>query len=137
LSTIELRGITWNHTRGYLPMVATAQRFSELHPGVTISWERRSLQRFADFPVERLAEKYDLLVIDHPSAGSVAVHGSLLPLDGLLPAEFLAGQAANSVGLSRSSYFFAGYQWALAIDAAGTMEQLNALRAGTLGKETT
>ena len=32
----ELRGITWQHTRGYLPMVATAQRFSELHPDVQI-----------------------------------------------------------------------------------------------------
>ena len=39
---IELRGITWNHTRGYLPMAATAQRFSEMHPGVSIHWEKRS-----------------------------------------------------------------------------------------------
>ena len=115
---IELRGITWNHTRGYLPMVATAQRFTELHPDVTISWGKRSLQQFADFPVERLAENYDLLVIDHPSIGSAAEHDSLLPLDELLPAEFLADQAANSVGLSHASYFFAGHQWALAIDAA-------------------
>jgi len=44
----ELRGITWDHTRGFLPMVATAQRFSELHPDVRITWEKRSLQHFAD-----------------------------------------------------------------------------------------
>ena len=32
----RLTGITWNHTRGYLPLVATAQRFSEMHPEVEI-----------------------------------------------------------------------------------------------------
>ncbi len=31
---IKLKGITWNHTRGLLPMVATSQRFTELHPEV-------------------------------------------------------------------------------------------------------
>jgi hypothetical protein len=31
-----LRGITWNHSRGFVPMVATAQRFSELNPSVEI-----------------------------------------------------------------------------------------------------
>ena len=29
-----LRGMTWDHSRGYTPMVATAQRFSELNPGI-------------------------------------------------------------------------------------------------------
>ncbi|MBV9082193.1 MAG: extracellular solute-binding protein [Acidobacteriaceae bacterium] len=115
---IELRGITWNHTRGYLPMVATAQRFSELHPNVSIHWEKRSLQQFADYPLERLVEKYDLLVIDHPFVGYAACHDVLLPLDEYLPAEFLADQARNSVGLSHESYSYAGHQWALAIDAA-------------------
>ena len=115
---IELRGITWNHTRGFVPMVATAQRFGELHPEVTIRWEKRSLQEFADAPVEQLAERFDLLVIDHPSVGACAAAGTLLPLDEHLPAEFLAGQAANSVGRSHASYFYEGHQWALATDAA-------------------
>lgn len=115
---IELRGITWNHTRGYLPMVATAQRFSELHPGVEIRWEKRSLQQFADWPIEKLAEVYDLLVIDHPFSGYAATHDVLLPLDTLLPASFLADQAAQSVGVSHASYSFGGHHWALAIDAA-------------------
>lgn len=115
---IELRGITWNHTRGYLPMVATAQRFSELHPGVEIRWEKRSLQQFADWPIEKLAEVYDLLVIDHPFSGYAAAHDVLLPLDTLLPSSFLADQAAQSVGASHASYGFGGRHWALAIDAA-------------------
>ena len=33
---VHLRGITWNHTRGLVPMVAAAQRFEELNPGVRI-----------------------------------------------------------------------------------------------------
>ncbi len=115
---IELRGITWNHTRGYLPMVATAQRFSELNPGVEIRWEKRSLQQFADWPIQKLAEVYDLLVIDHPFSGYAAAHDVLLPLDALAPASFLEDQAAQSVGLSHASYSFGGHHWALAIDAA-------------------
>src|SRR6185312_9039142 len=40
------------------------------------------------------------------------------PLEELLPAAFLADQAAHSVGLSHASYQFTGRQWALAVDAA-------------------
>jgi multiple sugar transport system substrate-binding protein len=99
-------------------MVATAQCFSELKSGVEIIWEKRSLQEFADQPIDQLAECYDLLVIDHPWAGLASAVGLLLPLDEHLPAPFLADQAANSVGPSHQSYGFAGHQWALAIDAA-------------------
>jgi multiple sugar transport system substrate-binding protein len=115
---IELRGCTWNHTRGYLPMVATAQRFSELHPDVAISWEKRSLQQFADVGIDQLVRQFDLLVIDHPSIGMAAENALLLPLDQHLAAEFLADQSAHSVGKSHESYSFGGHQWALAIDAA-------------------
>jgi multiple sugar transport system substrate-binding protein len=117
-SGVLLQGITWNHTRGYLPMVATAQRFGELQPEVEIHWDKRSLQQFADWPIERLAEKYDLLVIDHPFVGHAAAHDVLLPLDHYLPRAFLDDQAANSVGASHPSYIFGGHQWALSIDAA-------------------
>ena len=115
---IELTGITWNHTRGYLPMVATAQRYAELHPDVSILWQKRSLQQFADAPLSDLASRFDLMVIDHPSIGEAAQQNLLLPLDQCIPAEFLADQAANSVGRSHTSYNYHGHQYALAIDAA-------------------
>jgi len=115
---LRLRAVTWNHSRGYTPMVATAQRFSELKPGAEFVWEKRSLQEFADQPIDQLAERYDLLVIDHPWAGFASTAGLLLPLDEHLPALFLAEQASNSVGRSYESYRFDGHQWALAIDAA-------------------
>ena len=117
-ASVKLRGITWNHSRGFLPMVATAQRFSEVHPDVEIDWAKRSLQKFADDPVDKLAEEFDFLVIDHPSAGYAAAHGTLLPLDEYLPSSFLSDQAKRSVGKSHESYFYDGHQWALAIDAS-------------------
>ena len=116
---IRLRGIAWNHTRGFTPMVATAQRYGELHPEVEIRWERRSLQAFADAPIEVLAASFDLLVIDHPFAGFAAQHPEvLLDLAGHAPAALLADHAANSVGASHASYEYAGRRCALAIDAA-------------------
>ena len=115
---IELKGITWNHTRGYLPMVATAQRFSERNPNVRISWETRSLQHFADVPIQDLAQHFDLLVIDHPFSGYASAHDVLAPLDNHLSKIFLDDQARNSVGSSHASYQAGGHQWALAIDAA-------------------
>ncbi len=92
----RLTGITWNHTRGFLPMVATAQRFAEIHPGIEVIWQKRSLQAFGDQPLEELAPQFDLLVIDHPFVGYAAANAVLLPLDMYLPMEFLADQAANS-----------------------------------------
>ncbi|CAM2146644.1 Extracellular solute-binding protein [Pararobbsia alpina] len=115
---ITLQGITWNHTRGFVPNVATAQRYHELNPDVQIQWQTRSLQAFADYSIADLAEKFDLLVIDHPSIGEAAKHGLFAPLDATLPRAFLDDQAANSVGSSHTSYHYDGHQWALACDAA-------------------
>ncbi len=69
---IELRGIAWNHSRGFTSVVATAQRFEELYPEVRITWEKRSLQAFADSPMDRLAAEYDLIVMDHPHTAIAA-----------------------------------------------------------------
>ncbi len=116
---IRLRGIAWNHSRGFSPMAATAQRHAELHPEVEITWEKRSLQAFADAPIADLAANFDLLVIDHPFAGFAASHPDvLLDLNPSVPASLLADHAANSVGPSHGSYAFGGQRCALAIDAA-------------------
>lgn len=114
----RLKGITWNHSRGFTSVVATAQRFCELNPGVEIEWEKRSLQEFADAPIQHLANQYDLLIIDHPWAGFAQQSGILADLSTHLPAEFLADQQNNSVGMSHISYNFDGFQSALAVDAA-------------------
>jgi multiple sugar transport system substrate-binding protein len=99
-------------------MVATAQRYRELHPDVQIDWQIRSLQSFADESIATLSANYDLLVIDHPSMGEAASHEIFIPLDKFLSEDFLRDQANNSVGASHASYHIADHQWALAIDAA-------------------
>lgn len=99
-------------------MVATAQRFSELNPQVEITWEKRSLQAFADFSIQELAQRFDLLVIDHPWAGFAAKTASILPLDQYLSKDYMEDQKKNTVGHSFESYAYDGHQWALPIDAA-------------------
>jgi multiple sugar transport system substrate-binding protein len=99
-------------------MVATAQRFGELYPEVTIRWEVRSLQAFADQPIEELAKRFDLLVIDHPFCGRATRGDVLLPLDDLIEPMFLEDQKRNAVGLSYESYLYGGHLWALPTDTA-------------------
>ena len=118
MGAIVLKGITWGHSRGYTPLVAFSQRFSEMYPHITINWDKRTLQEFADFPLEKLTEKYDLLIIDHPWVGCAASGDYVLPLEQYLTKEYLDNQEEYSTGLSHQSYFFNDHQWALAIDAA-------------------
>lgn len=115
---IVLNGITWGHSRGITPLLAVSQRYNELHPGVEIRWQKRTLQEFADFPIEKLTEQYDLLIIDHPWVGCAAATSCVLPLDEYLSADYLQDQLNNSVGYSHQSYNYENKQWALAIDAA-------------------
>jgi multiple sugar transport system substrate-binding protein len=118
VESVVLNGVTWKHSRGYVPMIATAQRFAELNPGVRIEWHLRSLQDFADVSIAALSQKYDLLVIDHPSMGEAEAHGLFVPLEQHMSTTFLGNQACSSVGASHCSYNVGGHQLALAIDAA-------------------
>jgi multiple sugar transport system substrate-binding protein len=116
--TKALRGITWKHDRGLAPLLATARRFSEQHPEVTIEWEARSLREFGETSVGALADHYDFVVIDHPFMGQVARQRCFLPLDENLAPTQLEELKRDSLGQSYLSYSFAGHQWALPIDAA-------------------
>ncbi|MDX0444338.1 extracellular solute-binding protein [Sinorhizobium medicae] len=114
---LVLKGMTWNHPRGYDPMVACSRAWQE-KSGVEIQWEKRSLQDFETFPVEVLARDYDLIVIDHPHVGQITSENCLLPLD--VPGREADRQAlsAASVGPSYRSYEWTARQWAFPIDAA-------------------
>lgn len=115
---ITLKGMTWDHERGFSPLVMASEQFSKKYPGVNIIWDRRSLKDFGDYPLDLLASKYDLLLIDHPHIGISAAQGILAPLDEWLSVDYLMDQWKNSVGPSYSSYQWGGRQWALAVDAA-------------------
>ena len=118
MAEIILNGITWGHSRGITPLLAVSQRFTELNPHVQINWKKRTLQQFADYPIEKLTEEYDLLIIDHPWVGCAAATGCVLPLDEYLPEEILQDQYRKTVGDSHMSYQYNRHQWALAVDAA-------------------
>lgn len=118
MDKIILKGITWGHSRGITPLLAYAQRYNELNPQVEVVWNKRSLQEFADYPIEKLTEHYDLLIIDHPWVGCANATKCVLPLNEYLSEDYLQDQLQNSVGQSHTSYYFGNSQWALAIDAA-------------------
>jgi multiple sugar transport system substrate-binding protein len=126
--TVTLNGMTWSHPRGYDPLVATAAAWRE-QTGVEVAWDKRSLQDFESYPVEELARRYDLIVIDHPHVGQITAEGCLAPLDRSDYAGAAAALRAGSVGKSYASYTFDGHQWALPIDAAA---QVMAYRADLL-----
>jgi multiple sugar transport system substrate-binding protein len=118
---LTLKGMTWSHARGYDPMVACAKLWRE-KTGVTITWDKRSLQDFESFPVETLAREYDLIVIDHPHVGQITAENCLAPLD--LPgreAEW-AALKQGSLGQSYPSYNWQGRQWGFPIDAAAQVQ---------------
>lgn len=129
--TVYLRGMAWSHPRGYAPMLATTREYEALHPGVRILWEKRSLQDFEHYPLDQLAEDYDLIVVDHPHVGEAARGGYLVALDDLGPEGALERLVAQSVGGSHESYQYDGHQWALAIDAAA---QVSAYRPDSVSE---
>jgi len=115
---IQLKGMTWSDPRGYDPMIAASAAFSERHPEVVFTWDKRSLQGFETTPVDVLAAEYDLMIIDHPHVGAVASEGCLLPLDEWVSQSALTALANETVGKSFISYTLEGHQWAFPVDAA-------------------
>ena len=115
---IELSGITWDHSRALPPLVAAAQRYGELHPGVLIRWEKRTLHEFGHMPIDQLADRFDLIVIDHPWAAFSFNRGLVRDLRPLLSADEFADFECNTVGPALRSYLYGGGLLALPIDAA-------------------
>ena len=116
---INLKGMTWDHPRGYDPMVTTSEIFKKNNNDIiNISWDKRPLQAFADRPIKKMINDYDLIVIDYPHVGEVSKYGLLEKLDKPEYSKQLAQLLRESVGDSHSSYFIDNHQWALAIDAA-------------------
>ncbi len=124
MSMVSLRGITWNHSRALPPLVATAQRFEEQHPGVRIQWEKRSLHEFGHADLATLAHNFDLLVIDHPMVGEAEATGVLTDLLPLLSSNELEDLKDDSLGPCFPSYMYQGRLYALPIDAAAPAASL-------------
>jgi multiple sugar transport system substrate-binding protein len=111
VSSDTLRGLCWDHPRSYLPLEATS-RIAD------VAWERRSLDRFNDEPLENVLTRYDLVVIDHPFVGRAAENALLTPLGELVAPELLAAAGRDAVGHGHEAYRSGGALWALDIDSA-------------------
>lgn len=121
----SLNGMTWDHPRAYKGLEAASAIYASKF-GVHISWRKRSLQAFADAPIEQLANENDLIILDHPHVGLIAEAESLLPLQMPEDASF------SSLGGSLESYLWKDQLWAYPIDAAC---QVAVKRADLCGKE--
>jgi multiple sugar transport system substrate-binding protein len=112
-----IKGITWDHPRGYQPLRAKATEWVQKNK-VDVKWDIRTLKEFGDYPIEHLINLYDLIILDHPYVGSAAANKLLLPLDEHLPAAFLKTQQQQSIGEGFNSYWYNNHCWSLPIDAA-------------------
>ncbi len=115
--SIVLKGITWDHPRGYQPLIAGSAVY-EADFGVKVEWHKRSLTAFGDQSLEELCNQFDLLIIDHPHVGLAAARKYLEPLDNIISLDDLSELNAQSAGPSFQSYYYQGRQWALPVDAA-------------------
>jgi multiple sugar transport system substrate-binding protein len=109
-------GLTWDHPRGYVALERAAQEARA--QGLDLRWERQPLEGFESHPIEELADRYDLIVLDHPHIGDAVAADCLQPMESLFDPATLAGWRAQSIGRSFDSYRYAGAQWALPLDAA-------------------
>lgn len=124
---IKLKGMTWSHPRGLDPLLATSEVLRER--GIDVQWDARSLQGFEEASISELAERYDMIAIDHPFMGMAFREGALQPVDALLGEPMMAQLRTASVGPSYDSYVWEGKMWAAPVDAAA---QVAAMRADLL-----
>ncbi len=111
---MKLAGMTWDHARAYDCLLAASERFTA-ERGIELSWKKRSLQAFADEPIEQIARAYDLVILDHPHVGQISASGCLLPLPDF------PDPSNSSLGGSVESYIWNGSTWSYPIDAACQM----------------
>lgn len=115
---ITLRGLTWDHPRACDGLFAETHRFNALNDDIAIEWDVHSLRGFEATPIVETADKYDLIILDHPFMGDATAGGALLNLQEHLDAVDLAALKESYIGFSFKSYEYAGGLWALPIDAA-------------------
>ncbi|MDX3926429.1 MAG: extracellular solute-binding protein [Shinella sp.] len=124
----QLKGITWDHPRGYNALAAAAKERMEAD-GVAVFWEKQPLEGFESHPIADLCARYDLVVLDHPHVGEAVDAGCLRSLEEVFDADAIAQMESDSIGPSLRSYRFSGRHWALPLDAA---TQVTALRPDLL-----
>lgn len=117
MSNRNLRGLAWGHRRATGPLEPLTRAFQRQAPDVAIEWTIRPLSDFERQPIEAIADRYDLMIIDHPFCGDIASRGACLALENAVP-ELGPDKDRCYVGPSLASYRYDGHVWAAPIDAA-------------------
>ena len=125
-----ITGIAWDHRRCWGPLEASIGPYLA-EQGQEVRWDRRSLYSFGEGDLGNFAERYDLVIYDHPFVGDVAKQGWLLDLGGFLSESDRKLFGSDEVGASWRSYAYDGGIWALPIDTAA---QTSARRADLLAR---
>lgn len=86
--------------------------------GEQVRWDRRSLYSFGEGDLGTYADKYDVVIFDHPFVGDACANGWFVDLGKLLTSEDKALFDRDEVGASWQSYAYDGGIWALPIDTA-------------------
>ena len=128
----HLVGLTWDHPRGRAALEAATERAAA--NGLSLVWHAQSLEGFEAAPIDALAERYDLIVLDHPHLGDAITSGCLQPMEDVVGEAAIADVQRRAVGPSLESYRLEGKTWALPLDAA---TQVSARRPDLLSEETT
>lgn len=106
-----LRGLNWGHRRAAGPMDAVAALARE-RIGVDLVWEQQTLAGFEHGLSAQVADRFDLVIFDHPFCGDIHRGNLLQPLEAHLPDL----RDADFVGASLASYRYGGHLWGLPID---------------------
>ncbi|CAB4887686.1 unannotated protein [freshwater metagenome] len=110
-------GITWDNPRGKNALFASIPEARE-GLGLDISWSAHSLEHFEAHPIEDLAERFDLVIMDHPHVGDMCASGGFRPIEDVIGVERVQALSDSFVGPSFRSYQMEGKLWALPVDAA-------------------
>lgn len=124
-------GLTWDHPRGYNALAETARRINVGRGDALIQWNKQPLEGFESAPIRELADRNDLLVMDHPHIGEAVAEGCFRPLEELYSEEQLQAWRGASIGPSATSYHWDGKTWALPLDVA---TQVMARRGDRIGE---
>ncbi|KQQ93157.1 hypothetical protein ASF62_15590 [Leifsonia sp. Leaf325] len=114
----QYRGLTWDHPRGRLALERAAVDATSQRGGALIEWDAHPLEGFESAPIEELAARYDVIVLDHPHLGDAIAADAIRPVDEVFDAGLLDALEAGCVGPSFSSYVVDGRARALPLDAA-------------------
>lgn len=113
MTSPAFRGLTWDHPRG-----REALRAAAAASDLDLTWDVHPLSGFESTPIEEIAARYDLVVLDHPHLGDAVAHGCLQPFDDLVGQDTVKAWADAAVGPSLASYVMDGLLWAVPLDAA-------------------